>query len=85
MECAHRAASTVPTITGANVKSKAQTRAFDEKCLDLAKYFYPDATREQLDMLADDIQNVVEDASDDMSGGSITANDSSVQPTPEQS
>lgn len=49
------------------MKSKAQTRAFDEKCLDLAKYFYPDATREQLDVLADDIQNVVEDASDEMS------------------
>ena len=49
------------------MKSKAQTRLYDEKCLDLAKYFYPDATKEQLDRFADDIQNIVEDASDEMS------------------
>jgi hypothetical protein len=33
---------------------------FDEKCLDLARYFYPKAEESRLRDLAQDIQNAVE-------------------------
>ena len=34
---------------------------FDEKCLDLARYFYPNATVDRLRDLAQRLQDVIED------------------------
>lgn len=35
-------------------------KGFDEKCLDLAKYFYPDMPSKRQEALAGDIQDAVE-------------------------
>jgi hypothetical protein len=35
--------------------------SFDEKCLDLADYFYPEATKSQHDALAQQLQDCAED------------------------
>lgn len=37
---------------------------YDSKCLELAEYFYPTASREQLDELAQRFQECVEDFCD---------------------
>lgn len=38
--------------------------SFDEKCLELAEYFYPHAKKEWLDDLARQLQGVIESAED---------------------
>jgi len=34
---------------------------YDEKCYELAKYFYPEASEDKLDDLAQQIQDIIED------------------------
>ena len=44
---------------------KKQKYSYDEQCEFLARYFYPDWTDDDLAALAQEIQDVVEAASDD--------------------